>query len=87
MARCDANHCLFRPRPLELTAADEITAIENVDVLRSNGFEVSVNEEASVGQRLHLTAQPQSKGTVFDMRGTSCFASCDIVWTLMRQRL
>ncbi|KAG6329255.1 hypothetical protein ID866_9835 [Astraeus odoratus] len=32
---------LFRPRPLHLTAADELLALENLDVLRQNGFEVS----------------------------------------------
>ncbi|KAF9519637.1 hypothetical protein BS47DRAFT_1336722 [Hydnum rufescens UP504] len=59
---------LLRPRPLELTAADEITAIENLGVLQSNGFEISVDEDATVGRRLHLIAQPESKGTVFDMQ-------------------
>lgn len=58
-----------RPRPLGLSASDEITAVERLDVLRANGFEVSFTEEAPVGQRLHLVAQPQSKATVFDMKG------------------
>ncbi|KAI6140116.1 hypothetical protein BKA82DRAFT_1005195 [Pisolithus tinctorius] len=31
---------LFRPRPLNLTAADELVALENMDVLKRNGFEV-----------------------------------------------
>jgi DNA mismatch repair protein PMS2 len=66
---------------LELTAADELLAIENVDVLRKNGFEVEVDGEKEVGSdsddvapaqggRLKLTAQPVSKSTVFDMKGT-----------------
>ena len=33
------------PRALELTAADELLAIENVDVLRKNGFEVQIEGE------------------------------------------
>jgi DNA mismatch repair protein PMS2 len=57
-----------------LTAADEITAMENLAVLQSNGFEISVDEDATVGRRLHLIAQPESKGTVFDMQGVSGFA-------------
>ena len=47
-------------------------AIENVDVLRQNGFELDVDEEGSEGSsgsRLKLTAQPVSKSTVFDMKG------------------
>ncbi|KAF9484575.1 DNA mismatch repair protein MutL [Pholiota conissans] len=61
---------LFRPRPLELTASDELVAIENIDVLQQNGFEVEIDQEATIGQssRLKLTAQPVSKGTVFDMK-------------------
>lgn len=62
---------LFQPRPLELTAADELVAIENLDVLRSNGFEVVVDEDPCSGQRerVKLVAQPVSKGTMFDMKG------------------
>ncbi|KAH6905157.1 DNA mismatch repair protein [Coprinopsis sp. MPI-PUGE-AT-0042] len=70
---------LLRPRVLELTAADELLAIENVEVLRKNGFEVEVQGEKEVetdsddvaplqGGRLKLTAQPVSKSTVFDMK-------------------
>ncbi|KAJ6510996.1 MutL C terminal dimerization domain-containing protein [Mycena sanguinolenta] len=61
---------LFRPQPLELTAGDELLALENIDVLRQNGFEVETAEEggAGLGPRLSLTAQPVSKDTVFDMK-------------------
>ncbi|KIJ49649.1 hypothetical protein M422DRAFT_161270 [Sphaerobolus stellatus SS14] len=60
---------LFKPRPLELTAADELIAIENVDVLRSNGFELLIDEDAPAGcgERVKLVAQPVSKSTTFDM--------------------
>lgn len=60
---------LFRPEPLELTAADEILAVENIDVLKRNGFEVvrQGGEDDDEG-RLHLVAQPVSKGTVFDTK-------------------
>ncbi|KAF7340690.1 Mismatch repair endonuclease PMS2 [Mycena sanguinolenta] len=61
---------LFRPQPLELTAGDELLALENIDVLRQNGFEVETAAEggAGLGPRLSLTAQPVSKDTVFDMK-------------------
>ncbi|KAI6098784.1 hypothetical protein EDD16DRAFT_1498226 [Pisolithus croceorrhizus] len=60
---------LFRPQSLNLTAADELVALENIDVLKRNGFEVGpVEEESSPSARLHLIAQPVSKDTVFDMK-------------------
>jgi len=58
---------LFRPQPLELTAADELLAIENMDVLRQNGFEVEVDNEEG-HHHLKLVAQPVSKDTTFDMK-------------------
>jgi DNA mismatch repair protein PMS2 len=61
----------IRPQYLELTAADELIAVDNLDVLRQNGFEVEVDEEGSEENRprLRLLAQPVSKSTVFDMKG------------------
>lgn len=60
-----------RPRVLNLPSADEITAMEHVDILRLNGFDVYVDEDAGVGERVKLTAQPVSKDTVFDVGGQS----------------
>ncbi|KAF8968484.1 MutL C terminal dimerization domain-containing protein [Flammula alnicola] len=73
---------LFRPRPIELTASDEMLAIENLEILQQNGFEVDVDEEGYVGQgsRLRLVAQPVSKSTVFDMK------DLEEVINLMRDR-
>ncbi|KZP01300.1 hypothetical protein CALVIDRAFT_508956 [Calocera viscosa TUFC12733] len=70
------SQTLFRPRPLELTPADELVALENLGTLRANGFEVEEVEtkqadETSVEERqsrLLLTAQPISKETIFDMK-------------------
>ncbi|KAK7002475.1 DNA mismatch repair protein MutL [Favolaschia claudopus] len=65
---------LFRPQVLELTAGDELLALENIEVLRQNGFEVeaagmvSDDSDSGPGSRLSLTAQPVSKDTVFDMK-------------------
>ena len=67
-----------RPQQLQLTAADEMLAVENMDVLKLNGFELERAEEqeafededeAGVRMRLQLIAQPMSKDTVFDMQG------------------
>ncbi|KAL1748229.1 histidine kinase-like ATPase [Schizophyllum fasciatum] len=61
---------LLRPRPLELTAADELIALDHLDVLRQNGFEVEVGDlgHETDGARSRLVAQPVSKSTTFDMR-------------------
>ncbi|THH15413.1 hypothetical protein EW146_g5056 [Bondarzewia mesenterica] len=61
---------LFRPRELELTAADELLAIENIDILKQNGFEIDIGDdmESRDAQRVKLVAQPVSKSTVFDMK-------------------
>ncbi|TFK38593.1 hypothetical protein BDQ12DRAFT_651711 [Crucibulum laeve] len=61
---------LFKSQALELTASDELLAIENIEVLHQNGFELEVDEDGCSGQgsRLKLTAQPTSKSTVFDMK-------------------
>ncbi|KAJ7641827.1 MutL C terminal dimerization domain-containing protein [Roridomyces roridus] len=62
---------LFRPQPLELTAGDELLALENLDLLRQNGFEVSAttaDDDEGGSSHLSLTAQPISKSTVFDMK-------------------
>lgn len=60
-----------RPRPLQLTAGDEIVAMENLEILRSNGFEVDVDEDKPPGrgERISLVAMPVSKETTFDFKG------------------
>lgn len=58
-----------RPRELNLPSQDEMTAIEHRELLRMNGFEIQVDEEADVGRRVHLIAQPVSKGTTFGVEG------------------
>ncbi|KAI0640833.1 hypothetical protein C8Q79DRAFT_920459 [Trametes meyenii] len=64
-----ASQRLFRPQVLELTAADELVARENVNVLRLNGFELDdMGDARAPGQRVRLVAQPMSKSTVFDTK-------------------
>ncbi|KPV74450.1 uncharacterized protein RHOBADRAFT_27977 [Rhodotorula graminis WP1] len=57
---------LIAPRILNFASADELMAMEHVDLLRLNGFDVLVDEDADVGERVKLIAQPVSKDTVFD---------------------
>ncbi|KAK4049596.1 ATP-binding mismatch repair protein [Microbotryomycetes sp. JL201] len=58
---------LLQSQILHLPAHDELTAIENADVLRLNGFGVQIDEEAQVGHRIKLVAKPVSKDTVFGL--------------------
>ncbi|EGN97539.1 hypothetical protein SERLA73DRAFT_56795 [Serpula lacrymans var. lacrymans S7.3] len=60
---------LFRPRVLELSAADELVAVENLEILQRNGFDVQADDATSgPGSRLQLLAQPVSKNTQFDIK-------------------
>ncbi|KAJ8522796.1 hypothetical protein ONZ45_g689 [Pleurotus djamor] len=58
------SQSLLKPIDLELTAADELIAVENMHVLQSNGFDVLVSPESDDGddmtsrKRLQLLAQP-----------------------------
>lgn len=58
---------------MELTASNALLAVENLTILRRNGFEVEEIDVEASGQctRLQLTAQPVSKSTVFNMKGSS----------------
>jgi len=60
-----------RPKILELSIVDELTAIDNMGVLNKNGFVIQVDKEAEEGERpkVRLVAQPMSKDTMFDMKG------------------
>ncbi|RUS28171.1 hypothetical protein BC938DRAFT_482215 [Jimgerdemannia flammicorona] len=59
---------LIRPRCPELTAAEELTAIENIEILRANGFEIEVDPDAEPTKRIKIVSQPMSKCTLFDMK-------------------
>jgi hypothetical protein len=66
-------------------------AVDNVEVLRQNGFEVEADDDVdpSSGKvhRLHLIAQPVSKSTVFDIKGMLDDIYVNRVWTgLIQQR-
>jgi DNA mismatch repair protein PMS2 len=67
---------LCRARPLDLSASDRLVALENLEILQKNGFEVEVEGSENVdkeqdegAEQLVLVSQPVSKSTVFDMSG------------------
>ena len=59
---------LFKPLPLELTAADELLALDHLAILEQNGFEFRVEDDRPVGQKLLVTAQPVSKDTSYTLK-------------------
>lgn len=70
LAYADRTHVTLRPQPLELTAGDELLAMDNIEVLRNNGFEIAFDADAKPSQgRLKLVSQPVSGNTTFDMKG------------------
>ncbi|KAA8895381.1 hypothetical protein FN846DRAFT_970047 [Sphaerosporella brunnea] len=59
------NQPLVVPRILDLMAMDEIAVMDNLDVLKRNGFVVEVDLEMPTGRRCKLVSLPMSKETVF----------------------
>jgi DNA mismatch repair ATPase MutL len=56
---------LLIPRPIDLTAAEEITILDNLPTFNSNGFHFAVDEQATAGRRVKLAAVPFSKNIQF----------------------
>ncbi|KAF8249781.1 DNA mismatch repair protein MutL [Wilcoxina mikolae CBS 423.85] len=63
------NQPLVVPRVLDLTAMDEITVIDNLDIFKKNGFIVEVDPEMPTGRRCKLKSLPMSRETVFGVAG------------------
>ncbi|PWN21887.1 DNA mismatch repair protein MutL [Microstroma glucosiphilum] len=59
---------LIQPRLLELSASDELVAVQHVEAIRLNGFDIDIEEEGVAGSRIKLLALPVSKGTTFGVR-------------------
>ncbi|KAK6525613.1 hypothetical protein TWF281_010668 [Arthrobotrys megalospora] len=62
------NQPLVRPKVLELSAMDELVVMDNMEVLKKNGFVVEVDDEGPVGRRCRLVSLPMSKDKVFDLK-------------------
>ncbi|RVD89908.1 uncharacterized protein DFL_000895 [Arthrobotrys flagrans] len=62
------NQPLVRPKVLELSAMDELVVMDNMGVLKKNGFVVEVDDEGPVGKRCRLVSLPMSKDKVFDLK-------------------
>ncbi|OAD72207.1 hypothetical protein PHYBLDRAFT_101035, partial [Phycomyces blakesleeanus NRRL 1555(-)] len=60
---------LIRPQIPSLTAADELVVMENIDILRANGFELEIHPENLPTDRIRIIAQPMNKSVLFDQQG------------------
>jgi DNA mismatch repair protein PMS2 len=54
---------------VELTASEELVAMDNIDILKANGFDIQVDENAPSTQKIRIVSQPVSKNTMFNMKG------------------
>ncbi|CAM0135028.1 unnamed protein product [Umbelopsis sp. WA50703] len=59
---------LIHPRAVELTASEELVAMDNIDILKANGFDIQVDENAPSTQKIRIVSQPVSKNTMFNMK-------------------
>ncbi|KAF9976135.1 Mismatch repair endonuclease pms2 [Actinomortierella ambigua] len=57
---------LFKPKALYLTAQEELTVLDNMEILNRNGFYLQHDDEAPVSHRLKLLTLPVSERVVFD---------------------
>lgn len=76
-----------RPQHPELTVAEEIIAVENVDILRANGFEIDIDLDQEPTRRIKVVSQPVSKSTSFDSKGIICKKMCQFSFVSYRPLL
>lgn len=62
------NQPLVVPMLLDLTAMDELTLTNNVEIFERNGFKIKIDEEAPPGKKCRLLSVPFSKSTTFDVK-------------------
>lgn len=60
------SQLLVVPRDMQLNALDEMTVLANLDVFKTNGFGLKVDEDEAPGHRVKLTSLPVLRTTVFD---------------------
>lgn len=58
---------LIMPQPLELSVIDEMLISDNIEIFERNGFKISIDEDASPGERVKILSLPVSKRTLFDV--------------------
>eukprot|EP01083_Nonionella_stella_P071571 192336_1 len=69
------SQALLMPRKLELTAAAELTILDNLDVFEQNGFTFHIDQDADPTRKLRLKTLPYTKNTVFGVQDINELAS------------
>ncbi|KAF9962656.1 hypothetical protein BGZ70_008009 [Mortierella alpina] len=59
---------LFQPKKLHLTAQEEITVVDHMNMLNKNGFYLDYDPQEPVSNRLKLVTLPVSERVVFDLQ-------------------
>eukprot|EP00940_MAST-03C_sp_MAST-3C-sp2_P000154 g154.t1 len=72
---------LIQPRRLHVSADEEMTVIEHIELFRRNGFDITVDEGSAVGQRLKLRGLSHCMGASFGVEDVHEFASVLQDWT------
>ncbi|KAL1918986.1 uncharacterized protein VTP21DRAFT_2367 [Calcarisporiella thermophila] len=68
---------LIRKRVLELTAEQELIAMDNLDILRKNGFEIIIDDDAPPTRKLQLLSVPVNKSMTFGVEDLE-----ELIWLL-----
>lgn len=71
--RINLNITIDRPQVLDLTAAEELIVIDNLEIFEANGFGVEILQDNEPTKRVKLVSHATSKNTVFDKHGTLDF--------------
>ncbi|CAM9199995.1 unnamed protein product, partial [Ectocarpus fasciculatus] len=66
---------LIQPMLIDLTCAEEIVVMENMNIFAANGFKIAVDASLPSGQRVKLLAVPFSKGVQFGVEDVRELAS------------
>lgn len=72
---------LIRPRTLHVSANDEMTIAEHIELFRANGFDLDLDESAPVGQRVKLKGMSHCMGASFGVDDILEYASILQDWT------
>ena len=56
---------LIVPENLELNVIDELTVLDNIEILERNGFKLKIDEDEEPGSKVKLMSKPTSKNTTF----------------------
>ncbi|EWM22290.1 dna mismatch repair protein pms2 [Nannochloropsis gaditana] len=66
---------LIAPKPLELSAMEEVVILEHLPTFKANGFSFRVDPEAGPMERIKLLSLPYSKGIQFGLQDIHELAS------------